>query len=685
MTGSTSPSRPSRRASRVWPLWAAAVVLAIIVSLATGERSRRTVFDGWQRLSPRTVEANEVRVVLIDGRSLAAVGPWPWSRYYLARLTEDIARQKAKMIGFDMLFPEPDRLTPTHFAELYPELDEGTAGRVAALPSMDQVFGQVIGMAPVVIGRAGVSDGARQAPAVDATISGALPTRIDSWPAALSAIPELEDSALGHGLVNGQPDSDGVIRGVPLVMKVAGQPMPGLALELARLSRDSNEIGVTADSVAFAGRRIPVDPRGRMLLRFGNFPEANIVSAAAVLGDAVPADYFKGKTVLVGLAAEGTSDIVATPLAAESFGVVTQAQAVDAMLTGGWLSRPAWAGAAEWAIGGLLALLALGVAWRGTASRLALAGLFIAVPVASWLAFERLALLIDPARPVELGGAALAGVAAGLFADSRKERERLRVALVQEQMATAKTEGELQAAREIQMSMVPPRKKVAAVDPRLDADAILEPARTVGGDLYDLFRLDADRIGFVIGDVTGKGVPAALYMAMSKALTSFILNREHADLKGAVGSVNDELLRSGGDALSVTMIIGVVDLRDGSVSLTCAGHEDPITLSKDGALATHRLEGGPPMGLVPYDYPVEELQLAEGSALILVTDGITEAQDDGGALYGRERLLAAIGKEAAGAQDLCERLKQSVRDFEDGIEPTDDLTVMVLRYTGAAA
>ena len=161
-----------------------------------------------------------------------------------------------------------------------------------------------------------------------------------------------------------------------------------------------------------------------------------------------------------------------------------------------------------------MALLALLVARAGRWPRVGLAALFAAVPIAAWIAFDRLSLLLDAVRPLEIGGAAVAGVVVGMFADARRERERLRDALVQEQMAAAKTEGELQAAREIQMSMVPLRSSLAAADPRLDADALLEPARSVGGDLFDLARLDGDRIGFLIGDVTGKGVPAALFMAM---------------------------------------------------------------------------------------------------------------------------------------------------------------------------
>lgn len=680
MTDSKYPSRTGRRSS-VWPAWAIMVLLAVLVSLATGEQARRSMFDGWQQLSPRTIAAPNIRVVMIDGKSLDSIGPWPWSRYYLARLTEDIDHQGAKVIGYDVLFAEPDRASPKLFAMLYPELKPALASEVSGLPSMDEVFGKVIGRSPVVIARAGAFDGLRdgQALTVDAQIAGTPPKRVDQWPAAVVAIPELEDVALGHGLINGPPDSDGTIRAVPLVMRVAGRPMPGLALELARLTLDAPGFRVSPDHVLVSGRRIPIDDRGRMHFRFGEFPAGSIVSAAAVLARAIPKDYFRGKIVVIGLAAEGTSDIVSTPVAAQSLGAVVQAEAVDAILGGGWLARPPWAPLLEWGSAALLALVALAAARGGSMSRIALAVAFVAVPIASWFAFDRLSLLLDAARPLEVGGGALAGTIVGLLADVRRERERLRNDLVREQIAAAKIEGELQTARAIQMSMVPPRSSLATIDSRLDADAVLEPARSVGGDLYDLARLDDDRVGFLVGDVTGKGVPAALFMAMSKALTSFVLNRENADLGAAVSSVNEELLRGGAEALSLTMIIGIMNLRTGFISLVCAGHEDPITLTAAGEVESHRLEGGPPLGLDHYPYPVEELRLAPGDALILVTDGITEAQDGAGALYGRKQVLVEVALSDGSAADLCKRLRDAVRFFERGFDPTDDLTVMVLR------
>src|SRR5436190_17849306 len=147
MTGWKSVSRLSLRGHRrLLAAWALLTLLAILLSAATGQRSRRAVFDTWQRNSSRDLSATDIRIVMIDGESLKTVGPWPWPRYYLARLTEEIAAGGATVIGFDMFFPEPDAVRPDLFVGLYPELTPQAAREVAALPPMDQLFGRVIGL-----------------------------------------------------------------------------------------------------------------------------------------------------------------------------------------------------------------------------------------------------------------------------------------------------------------------------------------------------------------------------------------------------------------------------------------------------------------------------------------------------------------------------------------------------------
>jgi adenylate cyclase len=683
MTGSKSNSERKWPGRRVVMTWLVMTLITVLLTLGLGERMRRGVFDSWQALNPRDLSASDVRVVMIDDESVELVGSWPWTRYYLARLTEELAARGAKVIAFDIMFPEHDRVRPDTFVSLYPELSPAAAAEVKALQPMDQLFGKVAGMAPVVFGHAGVDKApADQPPIADAPIKGRLPPAVDNWPAELAAIPELDDVALATGLINGRPDSDGVVRAVPLVMRAGGKPRPGFALEIARAALGAENIVVDRSQVRLDGRAIPIDPRGRMRLHFGHFPSSKIVSAAYVLGDAkrLKPDAFAGKSVIVGLMAEGSSDIAATPLAAEEFGPLIQAQAVDAILRGGWLQRPTWVTPAEWAAAALLALLALGNALYGRRYRIFLTLVFLAVPLASWLAFKNAALLLDPARPLLVGGGGVAGVAMGLFALARLERERLRETLVQERILTAEAEGELEAARAIQMGMVPPRARLRNFDPRVDLDALLEPAKSVGGDFYDAMKIGEDQLGFAIGDVTGKGVPAALFMAMSKALTSAALARMDADPDTMASAINAELLKDNSEAMSLTMLFGILDLNTGTVRMVCAGHEDPLLLSADGKVTRVRLEGGLPFCVADLPYPLETLTLKAGETLVLITDGVTEAQNAQGALFGSGRILADRDVEAGSATTICEKIRDQVRVFEEGTEATDDLTVMAVRY-----
>lgn len=685
MTDSKSASEFKGPRRRVLVTWLAMTLIAVLLSLAVGERMQRGVFDGWQRLKPRELSATDVRVVMIDDASIEMIGPWPWSRYYLARLTEELTARGARVIGFDMMFPEHDRVSAENLISIYPELSPAVVAEVQRMEPMDQIFGTVIGGSPVVLGHAGVERAPPgQPPLADAPVTGTLPPDVDTFPAELASIPELDEVALGTGLMNGRPDSDGVVRDMPLILRVGQRPRPSLSLEIARNALGADSVKSSPAALTIGARKVPVDGHGRLRLHFGRFPTDKIISAARILGDdkQLKAGLFKGKPVIIGMTAEGTADIAATPLNAVEFGPLVQAQSVDTILRGGWLQRPPWAPAAEWAVAAALAFLALGNALFGRRYRLLLAAIFVAIPAASWLLFSEAGLLFDPARPVLVGIGSVAGVAMGLFALARIERERLRDALVQERVTAAETQGELQAARAIQLGMVPPRSRLQKLDPRVDLDALLEPAKSVGGDFYDAMMIGEDRLGFAVADVTGKGVPAALFMAMSKALTSAALSRMQVDVAGMAEAINLELLKDNSEAMSVTMLMGIMDLKSGAIELICAGHEDPLRLDSDGNIERLKLDGGPPFSIAEFPFPLEKIQLRPGETLVLVTDGVTEAQNAAEELFGRDRILGGKDAWARSATAICEAVRDEVRNFEAGTEATDDLTVMAIRYIG---
>ena len=686
MTGSASKSDHRARRLAGWAVLLGGLVGALL-SLAIGDWSRRTLFDEWQRLAPREIGSERVAVVLVDSLSLDAVGPWPWPRYYIARLTEEIAKQRPKVIGYDVLFAEPDALNPDNFAALYPdELDPATAGRIRALPTMDAVLADVFGRSPVVLARVGTShDGGDPAELmVDPPVAGTPPSALPRTRQVLASLPELDGVALGHALVNGPPDEDGIVRRVPLSLMAGSHLMPGFAVELARVATDAPQLVWRAGRLRLGDTLLPADAEGRLAIRMGQFPERAVFSAAEVLGQTVRPDAFADKVVLVGLGAEGTQDIVATPLATEIFGVLVQAQAVDAMLDRGWLARPAWTAWLEAAAA--LALVVL-ILFAGGARRYWLLGvalgLAVALPIASFLLFDRANVLFDPVRPLAVGSSAAVAMWITLYALARAERARLAAALVEQRVAAAEQEGELRAARRIQMGMVPGPERLAGLDPRVEIGAVLRPAKSVGGDFYDALTIAPGRLLFVIGDVTGKGVPAALYMALSKALAKSVLGRSAGDLGAAVAALNRDLMGEADDEMGVTILAGVLDCASGELALVNAGHENPLIVRGAGEVETLPLRGGPPLCVVDFPYAEERARLAPGDTLVLITDGATEAQDASQSLFGLEGVIAALRNQgempaSTRSADLADR----IRAFEGETEPSDDLTIMALRYRG---
>jgi adenylate cyclase len=367
--------------------------------------------------------------------------------------------------------------------------------------------------------------------------------------------------------------------------------------------------------------------------------------------------------------------------------VFVQAQAVDDILRGGGLRQPPEAQWAEWVLGVLLALAAAAAVTRAPIAILAVAGAaaIAAVLGASWYGFQS-GLLLDPLPVLAPAAAVTAAMVAALFVEGRALQARLRSALESERLSAARTAGELAAAAEIQSGMLLPRSELARLSELVDLDAILQPARSVGGDLYDAFMLDDARLCFLVGDVTGKGVPAALFMALAKSLARSLLMRAGHDLAAAIARINAELSQDNRQDLALTLLVGVLRPADGHIDLVCAGHENPLVAQADGQVRELQLLGGPPLCVDPsFPYPVESFRLLPGDTLLAFTDGLTEAQAPDGRLWPRPDLLDAVGRAGAApsASTMVDEVAAAVRMFEAGAEPSDDLTILAVRLAEA--
>ncbi|MEJ0066159.1 MAG: CHASE2 domain-containing protein [Caulobacteraceae bacterium] len=408
------------------------------ITLLLGGRLSQPLFDLYQNLSPAPPVSRQVHVVVIDAESLQAIGGWPWSRYYLARLVEEITKRGASAIGLDILMPEPDRLTPARFADLYGELPPAAAAQVRALPSMDAVFARVIGRSPVVLARAGVRlhsfDALDKQAALlppEAQFSGPLPADIRSFPLAVANLPLLDGAGLGHGLVNGDPDDDGVVRRVPLVASVVGQPTPGFALELVRVARGADRIGLNVsggrlEAVQIGDRTVPASTDGRLALRFGDWRTTQTTSAADLLRQGLPADLFKGQIVLVGLTGAGTSDVIKHAAGEPDLRRLRPGPGGRRHPARRGLATADLGAPASWGLGLLLALAAGVMVTRQPIAGAAMAALgAIAALAASWFGFQA-GLLLDPFPTAIPAAATFAAMLAALFVEGRRLQARLR-------------------------------------------------------------------------------------------------------------------------------------------------------------------------------------------------------------------------------------------------------------------
>ena len=190
------------------------------------------------------------------------------------------------------------------------------------------------------------------------------------------------------------------------------------------------------------------------------------------------------------------------------------------------------------------------------------------------------------------------------------------------------------------------------------------------------------RLCFMIGDVSGKGVPASLFMALTKTLAKSLARRERVPLEQLLRLVNDEISRENPAAMFVTAIIGTIDARSGDVELCNAGHNAPILLPSTGSPWQLDGAGGPPLCVdEEFSYTIQRVKLASGDGLLFITDGVTEAENEHQARYGASRAIQCFAEErAADAAAACTRLHADVKEFTAGAPPSDDLTILALRF-----
>ena len=249
----------------------------------------------------------------------------------------------------------------------------------------------------------------------------------------------------------------------------------------------------------------------------------------------------------------------------------------------------------------------------------------------------------------------------------------------------AAAERDLRIAREIQMGLLPADVSAHVTGTGLEIYAVLEPARQVGGDLYEVLRLGADRVLVAVGDVSGKGIPAALFMAVTMTLLRSMA-REGKRPDEILRQLNDELLAQNPRGMFVTLQCLLFDLAARTVTCASAGHHAAIKVSPGQPPQEVFTTSGRVLGLMPSSgIDSETIALHTGETLVLFTDGVSEAFDIDQELFGEERLLALLAAApGASARDTTLAVLDAVRRHAAGAKQSDDITVLSVRFSGAA-
>jgi adenylate cyclase len=408
------------------------------------EEIRVRVFDTFQRVDPRVKAARPVTIVDIDEKSLASkLGQWPWPRTRIADLVTNLTRLGAAAIAFDVIFSEPDRLNPDVAADTFYNLDEETRERLRALPSNDQVFADAMRHSRVVLGESGLAQALREfdktLPVTGLAMLGEDPQRfMFNFPGLLRNTPVLEQSAGGRGLLTINPERDGIVRRVPMIMQAQGATMPSLSFEMLRLATGTDTIFIKSDragikSIGVRGFEIPTDGNGQLWIHFARNDPSIYVSAVDLLNGNVAPEKIARKLVLIGTSAVGLNDIKTTPVSRAMPGVEIHAQVLEAALTKSLLSQPPYGPLLEFGAALLLGLLVIAFAPSfGPSTLVGVGALFATFLIGtSWYFYTQHRLLVDFTYPLLSTTAIYLTLIFSSFVREQKQRQQIRSAFGQ--------------------------------------------------------------------------------------------------------------------------------------------------------------------------------------------------------------------------------------------------------------
>ena len=632
---------------KIWKiLLPLAAALAVIVMIAAGMLHR---LDRWAQdwlYQQRGTPSGEIIIIGIDEETLSELGPYGPSyravmAYALDRLASDPEKRPAA-VAVDVLY----------------EGESGTAadGQLAAAA---EKLGNVITASMAEYGEVITWENSH---AVERNAA-AVVNYVEPFEALRSVTEQ------GH--INAMSDRDGILRHALLyVRNPDGEQVLSMAATTAKRYLEARGQTFTLPSVNAAGHYyVPFTGKP------GDYDDG--YSVYRLIMGQIPADAWAGKIVLVGPYAAALQDsyFTAASKATPMFGVEYQANVIQSLLEGK-LKTEAPDSIQLWGT----AVLLIAAAYLFFLKKIRIGGAICAGLV--FLGFGGaylfyLAGWVTHVLWLPVGAVALY-LAALIYHYILAARERRALMLEKERIAT-----ELALATRIQANYLP---KVFPPFPdrnEFDLFASMTPAKEVGGDLYDFFLIDEDHLCLVIGDVSGKGVPASLFMMVAATLIHHVAMREISPAK-ILTEVNAEICTRNPEEMFVTVWLSVLEISTGVLTAASAGHEYPAIKRPDGSFELLKDRHGFVLGgMEGARYREYTLQLESGSKIFVYTDGVPEATDAAKEMFGTDRMITALNMAPdSGTQDILRIVREQVDAFVGEAEQFDDLTMLCLEYRG---
>lgn len=592
------------------------------------------------RLRPQPATTDKIILIEIGDDTVKNLGQWPISRSYHAILVKALSEAGAKSIVFDLFFSEPG------------EYDDDFEGAIKDAGNVYLPF---------------VLDIEENKKEHCVAAKGYVARNLE----------RLSLAAKGEGHINILPDIDGKFRRVPPLVGWEGKWYPHIAFLVAcdYLGMPlKNAVLVPGKYLSLNDIKVPLDDYSNLIVNFSapwgkaykHYSYSDVIQSylAPIVGKAPILDLgiFKDKVCVIGLTAAGTVDLHPNPFETLYPGFGIHAEIFNSVLNKHFIRRVS----RETNLIMLAFLTALIIIatlktkpFKGLIILVFVSLLFI---VGSILLFNALGLWIDLFYPVLV--IIVLYLALNLYKYVIEWKKRLIL------------ENELGIAKKIQESLLP--KNPPSIE-GLEINAVMFTARQVGGDLYDFAEFSGSKAGIMIGDVSGKGVPASLFMAKVTGEFKFFAKPD-AKAHAVLDNLNSKLVKESSSNLFVTMFYIIFDMKERTAEFSNGGHLPVVHLSSELKVNLLDVSEGMPLGLLDSSYASKSIKFDKGDIFVLYTDGITEAMDKKGRMYGQERLVSVIkGHKDLPSDKLLKAIEKDVRNFEPRSTQHDDITLIVAR------